>query len=312
MIEVNNIHKHYGRNHVLHGVSFKVPKGEITGLIGPNGSGKSTTIRILTGYVDADDGEVLVGGNRMSVSAVEVKRLIGYAPESAPSYREQTTTEYLRFIAQLRGIQPSRLGDEIERAITAFALKPVAQKAIQALSKGYRHRVSLAQCLLGDPPVIVLDEPTDGLDPAQKIATREMIMQLAETKAILLTTHLLEEVDTHCSRVVALNEGCVVFDGATEDAKHHGSSGIVVKLKVAGDQEGELRAALTGLAGLDQMDIAGNDGTLHCTLNYMHALSERDVMEPLSEQLFSHQSRIIEMYVVRHNLNDFFTASTKM
>lgn len=204
MVKVNKISKSLSGNRILHGLSFDVPLGQITGLVGPNGSGKTTAIRVLTGYCEADAGWVQVGRHVMSLGATQAKQLIGYAPENAPAYREQTVYEYLRFIAEVRGFSRKKSAPEVERVSALFSLHGVLGQLVGTLSKGFRHRIVLAQSLLGDPPVLILDEPTDGLDPLQKDETRKLIRNLASSKAILLTTHLIEEVECLCDRVVTL------------------------------------------------------------------------------------------------------------
>ncbi|MBU2986638.1 ABC transporter ATP-binding protein [Saccharophagus degradans] len=296
MIEVNSIFKSFRDNQVLHNLSFSVPKGHITGLVGPNGSGKSTTIRILTGFSDADSGEVTVDGRPMSVNAVESKRLVGYAPENAPSYREQTVIEYLQFIARLRGVEKKALPIEVERVITAFSLNKVANQAIGTLSKGYRHRVSLAQCILGDPPVIVLDEPTDGLDPIQKISTRRMILELAESKAVLLTTHLLEEVKMLCDRVVAIRQGRVVYNGKMQDLHEHKSKACAISLTVAGNNESALQQALTGLDGVASLSVSTNINMTHASFTLSGVINaDIDYMNAVSLRLQHYALRIVEL-----------------
>lgn len=219
MIEVANLYKSLSGNGILHGLSFTVPSGQITGLVGPNGSGKTTAIRVMTGYYEADAGCVRIGGHVMSLRARRAKRLIGYAPENAPAYRDQTGYEYLHYMAELRGLSGKIGRAEVERVSTLFSLHEVIHQRIGTLSKGFRHRLTLAQSLLGDPPVLILDEPTDGLDPWQKNETRKLIRSLADSKTVLLTTHLLEEVESLCDRVVVLKSGKVVSIGRLQEIR---------------------------------------------------------------------------------------------
>ena len=304
MIDVNGLHKSYGDKSVLQGLTFSVPIGKITGLVGPNGSGKSSTIRILTGFADADSGTVTVLGEAMSVTAVAVKRLIGYAPESAPLYREQTVREYLAFVARLRGTRTHALAQEIERVVNTFTLHKVVDQAIGTLSKGYRHRVSLAQCLLGDPPIIVLDEPTDGLDPLQKIETRNVILRLAETKAVLLTTHLIEDVRLLCDRVVALEQGKVVFEGDMKSL----SGGQSFYLRLAEVTRVRATRVLGNIAGVMSFefdterlgDESRSDGAQHgggfqtIRLRFKRDFESIDVLNEVSRCLHREGIRLVE------------------
>lgn len=309
MIEIEEIHKSYRDNHVLRGLSFSVPKGHITGLVGPNGSGKSTAIRILTGFSDADSGCVRIGGQVMDVNAVETKRLVGYAPENAPSYRELTVREYLRFIAQIRGVSKANLAGEIDRAVEAFSLRQVVSQAIGTLSKGYRHRVSLAQCLLGDPPVIILDEPTDGLDPIQKIGTRKMILELAESKAVLLTTHLLEEVEMLCDRVVAIGQGKVVFSGTIEEIVRAGAADVIVCIRVANCDKNQLQSVIDRMDGLLSTDFHEEGGGVKGQLSFGHSEKKRDILDEVSLELQKQGVRIVELRREDPPLTSIFSAS---
>ncbi len=309
MIEVKNLHKSFGDNHVLRGLNFSVPQNHITGLIGPNGSGKSTTIRILTGFSDPDAGSVTVNGKPMSVSAVETKRLIGYAPENAASYREHTVKQYLTFIARLRGVPKSDVKTEVERAVDAFALAPVYTQAIGTLSKGYRHRTSLGQCLLGDPPVIIMDEPTDGLDPIQKIDTRDMILELAKTKAILLTTHLLEEVDMLCDRVVAIGGGDIVFSGTMKDAKSACAADAIINIRMAGTTQATAEKTLGNIKGLLSHDVktAGAFITAQLAVRPAGGVTPQDVLNEVSTLLFAQKIRVVELHQMQSSLTNIFT-----
>lgn len=292
MIEIKKITKSFGNNQILRDISFTVPKGCVTALVGPNGAGKSTTIRILTGFNEADSGVVKVDGQSMSVNATAAKNLIGYAPENAPSYRELTVFEYLTFVAKIRGIKKKALNDEIERVLSAFSLDKVAKQAIATLSKGYRHRVSLAQCLLGDPPAIILDEPTDGLDPLQKIETRKIILELAKTKAVLLTTHLLEEVDMLCERVVVINKGQVEFTGTIDQIRQRiSASNNSITIRMAAQNNTWPNLVVEGLSN---ESITHRDGFLVANYTYTY-IKERDILNEISLILTEQGFRIIEI-----------------
>ena len=212
MIEVKGLVKLYGEKRAVDGVSFKVNRGDILGFLGPNGAGKSTTMKMITGFLRPTAGTALVDGHDVTEEPVLVKRKIGYLPESAPAYGEMTVEEFLTFIAECRGFNGQSKAAQIDRAIQQTQLTPVRKQTIETLSKGYKQRVGFAQALLHNPPVLVLDEPTDGLDPNQKNEVRSLIKQMAAEKAVILSTHILEEVDAICNRVIIISAGRVVVD----------------------------------------------------------------------------------------------------
>ncbi len=219
MIEVRNLCKRFGNKLAVNGLSFTVKKGEVLGFLGPNGAGKSTTMRMVTGYFPPTTGSIEICGIDMQKNPIEAKTKIGYLPESAPLYEEMTVRGFLEFSAEIRGLAGSSKVDAVERSLETCFLQKVAHQSIDTLSKGFRHRTCLAQSLLHDPEVLILDEPTDGLDPNQKYEVRELIKRLGETKAILFSTHILEEVDAACSRAVIVNQGEIVEDGTPQELR---------------------------------------------------------------------------------------------
>jgi ABC-2 type transport system ATP-binding protein len=213
MIEVKGLVKTYGTKRAVDGVSFKVNRGDILGFLGPNGAGKSTTMKMITGFLRPTAGTALVDGHDVTQDPVAVKRRIGYLPESAPAYGEMTVQEFLGFIAEARGFRSAaERAAQVDRAISLTHLDPVRRQSIETLSKGYKQRVGFAQALLHNPPVLVLDEPTDGLDPNQKNEVRSLIKSMAAEKAVILSTHILEEVEAICTRVIIISQGRVVVD----------------------------------------------------------------------------------------------------
>lgn len=213
MIEVRGLVKVYGSKRAVDGISFSVRRGDILGFLGPNGAGKSTTMKIVTGFLSPTAGTALVDGIDVTKDPVAVKTKIGYLPESAPAYPEMSVAEFLGFIAEVRGHR-GKVDREaiVRRAIGLTHLEPVQDQAIETLSKGYKQRVGLAQALLDDPPVLILDEPTDGLDPNQKNEVRALIKRMATEKAVVLSTHILEEVEAICNRVIVISAGKLVVD----------------------------------------------------------------------------------------------------
>jgi ABC-2 type transport system ATP-binding protein len=211
MIEVRGLVKTYGAKRAVDGVTFSVRRGDILGFLGPNGAGKSTTMKMITGFLRPTAGTAIVDGHDVTSQPVEVKRRIGYLPESAPAYGEMTVQEFLTFIADARGYRDKAArAAAVDRAIKLTHLAPVRRQSIETLSKGFKQRVGFAQALLHDPPVLVLDEPTDGLDPNQKNEVRSLIKAMAVEKAVILSTHILEEVDAICNRVIIISQGRVV------------------------------------------------------------------------------------------------------
>ncbi|MFC1707704.1 ATP-binding cassette domain-containing protein [Planctomycetota bacterium] len=212
MIEVKNLHKRYGAFEALRGVSFSVEKGEVVGFLGPNGAGKTTTMKILTGFLYATSGKATIGGLCVKEESLEVRRRIGYLPENAPLYTEMAVMEYLKFCADIRHLEPGfaakRIGEVAERCgITDVMMLPIAE-----LSKGYRQRVGVAQALLHKPELMILDEPTTGLDPNQIVEVRDLLREIGREKTIILSTHILREVEATCNRVLIINQGEIVAD----------------------------------------------------------------------------------------------------
>ena len=230
MIEVEQLTKHFGSKTAVDDLSFKVKKGEVLGFLGPNGAGKSTTMRMITGFIPPSSGEAKVCDISVIDNPTAAKTKVGYLPESAPLYPDMSVTGFLGFCADVRGLKGSNKKDAIERAIDTCFLGSVAHQSIDTLSKGYRHRTCLAQALLHDPEVLILDEPTDGLDPNQKHEVRQLIKRLGKEKAILFSTHILEEVDASCSRAVIVDRGRIVADGTPEELHKRAGGGTLTDL----------------------------------------------------------------------------------
>jgi|688.fasta_scaffold383489_2 ABC-2 type transport system ATP-binding protein len=225
MLTVKNLKKSFGLFQAVKGVSFTVNKGEVLGFLGPNGAGKTTTMRMITGFLTPDDGTAEICGCDIQQDPVGAKRCIGYLPENAPSYHAMTVVDFLDFVACIRGYTGSERRDRIDRAIVQARLEGVRDQTIETLSKGYRQRTCFAQAILHDPPVLIMDEPTDGLDPNQKYVVREMIRTMSAEKAIIISTHILEEVDAVCTRAVIIASGAIVANGTPAELKAQNPSG---------------------------------------------------------------------------------------
>ncbi|MBN1557917.1 MAG: ABC transporter ATP-binding protein [Lentisphaerae bacterium] len=225
MLEVRNLQKHFGAIRAVAGVSFRVAQGEVLGFLGPNGAGKTTTMRMITGFLPPSGGTALVCGHDVREAPVEAKRCIGYLPENAPAYDSMTVLNFLRFAAEIRGFRGADLVGRVESAIEKCRIEEIRHQSIGTLSKGYRQRVVFAQAILHDPPVLIMDEPTDGLDPNQKHTVREMIKGMAAEKAIIVSTHILEEVDAVCSRAIIIRHGQIVANGTPQELKSQSRTG---------------------------------------------------------------------------------------
>jgi ABC-2 type transport system ATP-binding protein len=223
MIETKGLSKYYGPFVAIKDVTFSIPEGQIVSFLGPNGAGKSTTMKILSGYLAASEGTARVAGYDMTVDRLEGARHLGYLPENGPLYNDMTPMELLRFFGEARGLDPARLSERVGVVVAQCALADVVEKPIGKLSRGYRQRVGLAQALLHDPDVLIMDEPTAGLDPNQIRDFRENIRVLGRTKTILISTHILQEVEAVADRVILINEGRLVFDGSPAALREGGS-----------------------------------------------------------------------------------------
>ena len=219
MIEVSSLTKSFGPTTVVNNLSFTVKQGEVLGFLGPNGAGKSTTMRMVTGFLSPNSGDAKICGISMIDHPKRAKAKIGYLPESAPLYDDMTVRDFLQFCGSMRGLKGKANRAAVDAAIETCFLEKVARQSIATLSKGYRHRTCLAQSLLHDPDVLILDEPTDGLDPNQKHEVRQLIARLGKTKAILFSTHILEEVDSACTRALIIDQGNIVADGTPAELR---------------------------------------------------------------------------------------------
>lgn len=230
MIEVDSLTKHFGTKTAVDNLSFSVKKGEVLGFLGPNGAGKSTTMRMITGFFPPSSGDALICGISIVDNPKAAKKKIGYLPESAPLYRDMTVLGFLKFCASIRGLSGTFRSNAVDRAIETCFLGSVVHQSIDTLSKGYRHRTCLAQALLHDPEVLILDEPTDGLDPNQKHEVRQLIKTLGKTKTILFSTHILEEVEAACTRAVIVDQGVIVADGTPAELIARSGTGSLTDL----------------------------------------------------------------------------------
>jgi ABC-2 type transport system ATP-binding protein len=249
MINVEHLTKAFGTKLAVNDVSFTVERGEVLGFLGPNGAGKSTTMRMLTGFIPPTAGSISVGGHDMLEQPIAAKRLIGYLPENAPAYNDMTVTGFLNFTAELRGLRGEARTKAVNRVVEMCFLEAVVHQSIETLSKGYRHRTCFAQSIIHDPDVLVLDEPTDGLDPNQKHEVRTLIRRMGEKKAIIFSTHILEEVEAVCSRAIIIDRGQIVANGTPLELKQKSEFAGAVTLRVRGAAATAVKEKLSQLSG---------------------------------------------------------------
>ena len=255
MVKVENLVKRYGQNYALNDVSFEIGEGEIVGLLGPNGAGKSTTMNILTGYLSSTSGRAYIDGVDMLEYPIEAKKMIGFLPEQPPLYQDMTVEEYLNFVYELKGCTLDREA-HLSQIINTVRIADVKKRLIKNLSKGYKQRVGIAQALVGDPKLIVFDEPTVGLDPKQILEIRNLIRTLSKNHTVILSTHILAEVQAVCERVIIINHGKIIADEKTSELTKVIEEGYQYEIKVCGPQR-EVASALGGIRGVKSVTPTG-------------------------------------------------------
>lgn len=265
MIQVQNLRKEFGLKVAVDDVSFSVEKGQVLGFLGPNGAGKSTSMRMVTGYFRPTRGSISIGGVDMLQDPERAKRSIGYLPENAPLYSDMTVASFLGFCAEMRGLTGAAKSRALDRVLEMCFLGGVRNQSVDTLSKGYRHRTCFAQSIIHDPDVLILDEPTDGLDPNQKHEVRGMIKRMGENKAIIFSTHILEEVEAACSRAIIIDRGKVVADGTPEELKQRGPGAGNLRISILGTGVADEVRKVQGVAKLDVVKDgpAGFQGNAH-------------------------------------------------
>lgn len=276
MIEVKNLVKRYGDNTAVRGVSFTVEKGRIYGFLGPNGAGKSTTMNIITGCLAATEGEVTIGGYDIYEDPVEAKACIGYLPEQPPLYMDMTPYEYLEFVGQAKGLRGDRLYKAVDSAVTKTGLTAYADRLIKNLSKGYKQRVGIAQAIIGDPEVIILDEPTVGLDPRQIIEIRDLIRDLGRDHTVILSSHILTEISAVCDYVIIIAKGRIVASDTLENLTKLYEGRNYVDLIARGDED-KVRRIIESIPGADSVELdAGELGRIHARIAMQKSVDIRE------------------------------------
>jgi ABC-2 type transport system ATP-binding protein len=308
MIEVRDLTKYYADRPAILGLDFSVPRGQVLGFLGPNGAGKSTTMRILTGFISASDGTASVAGFDVFSESLEVRRRVGYLPETTPLYNEMRVVEYLGTMAKLRGLPPARRRERIAYALTACGLEDRRRDVIGRLSRGLRQRVGLAQAVVHDPDVLILDEPTAGLDPAQTRETRALIVELGKQHTVVLSSHILPEVAATCERVVIINQGRLVADDTPSNLSRGltWGSGQTVEMVVRGAPE-QIRRRLEKLDGVHRVDVSPlMDGECRVTV----ASGKQDLREELARAVVSARLGLRELRSQSLSLEDVFLRLT--
>ena len=313
MIELGNITKRFGALTAVDDISFSVGRGEVLGFLGPNGAGKSTTMKMVTGFLTPDRGTIRIGGMDIAANPVEVKRWIGYLPEGVPLYGEMTTRGFLQFIAGIRGFKGAEADRRIDSVVEKVSLESVLHMPIDTLSKGFKRRVGLAQAILHDPQILILDEPTDGLDPNQKHEVRALIRGMSAEKVIVLSTHILEEVDAVCTRATIIANGRVVSDGTPEELLRRSRTHNALRLSVAvtdgnGGSEGSVVQTLESVPDVARAEvISRSDGALELLVLPSGTAS---LAGPVSAAAHARGWQVTGMHVERGRLDDVFRAIT--
>ena len=309
MIHVEGLTKYYNHFCAVDNISFDVHKGEILGLLGPNGAGKTTTMRMLTGFLSPSNGTIQIKDVSIRDNPIEIKKIMGYLPESAPLYHDMMVYDYLNYVADIREIQPSRKLEHIRKLADLCGLNEVMHKTIDELSKGYKQRVGLAHAMMNDPEILILDEPTSGLDPNQIIEIREIIKNIGKAKTVILSTHILSEAEATCDRIVIIHQGKIAIDDTTEHLKQTAGNKTVINLCLKGARFEEVNTMVSNIQGIQQLDKIEEDGTLLRVRAMCEG--EKDLRAELYEQIKKTDWTLLEFVREARNLENIFRDLTK-
>lgn len=304
MIQAENLTKYYNQTPAVKNVSFSASKGEILGFLGPNGAGKTTTMRILSCFLPPSSGKATVAGFCITKDSLEVRKRLGYLPENAPLYTYMTTKAFLRFVAEVKGVPAKERNRQIERVTSDCGLKEVSGKIIGALSKGYRQRIGIAQALINDPAVLILDEPTVGLDPKQIIEIRDLIKNLAGDRTIILSTHILPEVSVTCNRVIIINEGTIVAEDSPENliAQHQKNARVFVQVEGPKHQVSEQLRDLEGVVKVIEQEPRDNSV---CSFMIESGASS-NIQKAAAQKIVENGWGLLELRSIKMTLEDVF------
>ena len=307
MIEVNQLTKRFGSIVAVDNISFTVERGDVLAFLGPNGAGKSTTMKMITGFLAPDFGNITVDNLDVALHPIQVKSRIGYLPEGIPLYREMSVLSFLKFAGKIRGLKNRALEASITKVVSALQLDDVLQQTISTLSKGYQRRVGLAQALLNDPDVLILDEPTDGLDPNQKSQIRLLLRKLSVNKAIILSTHNLEEVNAVCNKVIIIHKGSIVFSGTPDELIELSDSHNAVCIEFEKPVPAEVMARLQNLPQVSRIENIGEEGTGI----RLFSRGRRSIVDEVN-QIVRHDNSIRTFSIDQGNLDDVFRNLTEI
>jgi len=302
MIEVSHLSKNYGERRAISDLNFKIDKGDVVGFLGPNGAGKSTTMKIITGFMAPTSGEARVCGYDVFLNPIEVKKRIGYLPETPPLYLEMLVDDYLRFVAELKQVPKEKIKDFVDMSLEKAQLTDVRRRLIKNLSKGFKQRVGIAQALVSNPEVLVLDEPTVGLDPKQVAEIRNLIRQLKGEHTVILSTHILPEVQASCDKVIIIHEGKIVAQESISDIANLNKGFIMLTLKTRKSQD--IKASLKAIAGVEEVEEVNNQ-------YYRIKMSEdEELIEKVASEVIRSGAGLVELTPARANLEDVFLKLT--
>lgn len=308
MIEVSHIHKSFGTFRAVNDISFSIPTGQIVGLLGPNGAGKTTTMRMITGFLAPTSGTILIDGQNIQENPVEVKKKIGYMPESAPLYGEMIVKDYLEYIANMQGQDPAV---KVPELCKACGLKEVMSKNISELSRGNRQRVALAHALMNDPEILILDEPTSGLDPNQVEDVRGIIREIGKTRTVIISTHILSEVETLCSNIIIISDGQVVANSPTEELKAQFGHELTVKVTVDSNQAEKAKTALEKNPDVDTISLAPSaEAPSNQIVLSISVKGNKEIRPEIINSLVAAKCGVYEMSLQKNSLEDIFHVLT--
>lgn len=309
MIEVSRVSRNFGDFRAVNDVSFSIPTGQIVGLLGPNGAGKTTTMRMITGFLTPSDGKILIDGIDISQDSVAAKKKIGYMPESAPLYGDMIVADYLKYIAEIHGEDPAV---KVPALCDECGLKEVMSKNISALSRGNRQRVALAHALMHDPEILILDEPTSGLDPNQVEDVRAIIREIGKTRTVIISTHILSEVETICSRAIIIAGGRLVADSPIDELKARFASETAIKLIVEGSDFDSVAQSIKAVDGVDSVSKVAEDAGVAGAYGMMISVKDEKEIRPAVAKLLAEQGvNLYEMSMQKNSLEDVFHALTE-
>lgn len=307
MIQVSNLTKKYGKNVAVDNVSFTIEKGHIYGLLGPNGAGKSTTMNMITGYISSTSGTITIDGHDVVKEPEQARKLLGYLPELPPLYMDMTVYEYLKFVAQLKKIKRKERIEQVEKAIEQMKLEKVADRLIANLSKGYRQRVGFAQALIGDPQILILDEPSVGLDPKQIIEMRELIEELGQNRTVILSSHIMQEISAVCDHILIISHGKLIASGTVEELVAMSEHGEKLEVTIEGDKE-LLEDLFSQIDCVESVKITEHSGV--ATANVVMNKGAKDIRKDVYTYFKDKNAAILNMNLVKTTLEDIFLELT--